>query len=135
MRRARRKAGRLAVSTWRSDDESSFLRDLRHVADRHLGTIADQRYGFGDASALEALLRDAGLQEVSSRVLSRTIRFEDGAAFLQLNTMAFVGMSASGKEMTEDERKRTVEAIVRESAPVLASYSEGSGLNLAIAKG
>lgn len=141
MRRALAKGGKLAVATWRSDDEIPFFRELRHVAERHLGAIADHRYSFGDDAPLEALLRDAGLHEVRVRTLSRTIRFEDGAPFLRLNTMALVGMSAAGKEMDGDERKRVVEAIMSESAPVLRSYAKGAGLsfdlstNLATAKG
>jgi len=74
MRRALVKGGRLAVATWRSDDEIPFMRELRRVAERHLGAIADQRHSFGDASRLEALLRDAGFPEVRVRTTSRTIR-------------------------------------------------------------
>jgi ubiquinone/menaquinone biosynthesis C-methylase UbiE len=141
MRRALTHGGRLAVSTWRSDDEIPFFRELRRVAERHLGTIADQRYSFGDAAPLEALLRHAGFREVQSRTLSRTIRFKDGATFLPMNAMAFVGMSAAGKAMSADERKAIVEAITHDSEPVLRSYNDGSGLafelttNLATARG
>ena len=141
MRRALAKGGRLAVATWRSDDEIPFFRELRRVAERHLGAIADQRYSFGDAAALEALLRDAGFHEVRSRTISRTIRFKDGAPFLRLNTMGLVGMSAAGKDMGDQERKRVVEEIVSESAPALQPYSDGSELafelstNLATGKG
>jgi len=141
MRRALATGGRIAVATWRSDEEIPFFRELRSVAERHLGAIMDQRYSFGDATALEALLRNAGFQNVQSSSLSRTIRFDDGAVFLRLNTMAFIGMSAAGKSMDDQERKRVVEAIVAESAPVLQRYSDSSGIafevstNLAIAKG
>lgn len=141
MRRALAKGGRLAVATWRSDDEIPFFRELRRVAERRLGAIADQRYSFGDAAALEALLRDAGLHEVRSKTLSRTIRFQDGEPLLRLNTMALVGMSAVGREMGDQERNSVVEAIVSESAPVLHPYADGSGLafevstNLATAEG
>lgn len=141
MRRALVKGGRLAVATWRSDDEIPFFRELRRVAERHLGAIDDQRYSFGDAAALEALLRDAGFHDVRSRTISRTIRFTDGAPFLRLNTMALVGMSAAGKAMADEERKRIVEEIVSESARALQQYSDGSGLafelstNLATARG
>ncbi len=141
MRRALAKGGRLAVATWRSDDEIPFFRDLRRVAERHLGVVVDQRYSFGDAALLEALLRGAGFHDVRSRTVSRTIRFEDGAPFVRLNTMAFVGMSAAGKAMGDQERKRVVDVVVAESAPVLASYSDGTELafglstNLATAKG
>jgi ubiquinone/menaquinone biosynthesis C-methylase UbiE len=105
MRRALAKGGKLAVATWRSDDEIPFFRELRHVAERHLGAIVDQRYGFGDAAPLEALLRNAGFNEVRSRILSRIIRFENGAPFLRLNTMALVGMSTVGKAMSDQERE------------------------------
>jgi ubiquinone/menaquinone biosynthesis C-methylase UbiE len=132
MRRALSKHGRLAVSTWRSDDEIPFFRDLRRVAERHLGAIADQRHSFGDAPALEALLRDAGFQDVRSKTLSRSIRFEDGAPLLRLNTMALVGMSAAGRQMSDQERKTIVDTIMNESAPVLRSYADGSGIAFAL---
>jgi hypothetical protein len=55
--------------------------------------------------------------------------------------MALVGMSAAGKAMDDQERKRVADTITGESAPVLSSYSDGSGLafelttNLATARG
>jgi hypothetical protein len=52
MRRALANGSRLAVSTWRSDDEIPFFLQLRHVAERQLGAIADQRYSYGDATSL-----------------------------------------------------------------------------------
>jgi ubiquinone/menaquinone biosynthesis C-methylase UbiE len=141
MRRALAQGGRLAVATWRSDDEIPFFRELRLIAERHLGAIADDRYGFGDAAVLEALLRDAGFTGVRSKIVARTIRFEDGAPFLRLNAMALVGMSAAGKQMVEQDRKRAVSTIVNESEQVLRAYMDGSGLafqlstNLATATG
>jgi ubiquinone/menaquinone biosynthesis C-methylase UbiE len=141
MRKALAKGGRLAIATWRSDDEIPFFRELRRVAERHVGAIADQRHSFGDAARLEALLRDAGFHEVASRTISHTVRTEDGAPLLRLNTMALVGMSVAGKGMADEERKRVVEAIVRESEPVLQCYSNGSetafdlSTNLATAMG
>ncbi|WP_217573407.1 class I SAM-dependent methyltransferase [Mesorhizobium sp. GbtcB19] len=141
MRRALAQGGRLAVATWRSDEEIPFFRELRRVAERLLGPIADLRHSLGNAAPLEALLRDAGFHEVRSRTISRTIRFEDGAPLLRLNTMALVGMSAAGKAMADQERQRVVEDIVSGSAPVLQSHADGSGVvfevssNLVTAKG
>ena len=128
MHRALKPGGRLAVSVWRSDEESSVLRELRRVAERHLGPIADRRYGFGDAAALDALLRQAGFRDVRSATLSRVIRFADGSAFIRLNAMAFVSMSPGSKEMSDDERGRTVEAVARESTDAVRSYTDESGL-------
>jgi SAM-dependent methyltransferase len=141
MRQALAQGGRLAVSTWRSDEEIPFFLELRRIAERHLGTVADQRYAFGDAGPLEALLRDAGFHDVRSMTMSRTIRFADGAPFVRLNAMALVGMSAAGKTMGNEERRRVVETIVSESAPVLQRNADGPGVafelstNLATAQG
>jgi ubiquinone/menaquinone biosynthesis C-methylase UbiE len=141
MRRALTSGGRLAVTTWRSDEEIPFFRQLRQMAERHLGTIVDQRHSFGDAASVEALLRAAGFDEVQSRMVSRTIRFERDTPFLRLNTMALVGMSAAGKTMSDEERKSIVEVIVRESAPVLQRFTDASVIafqlstNLATARG
>jgi ubiquinone/menaquinone biosynthesis C-methylase UbiE len=141
MRRALAEGGRLAVATWRSDEEIPFFRKLRSVAERRVGAIADQRYSHGDAALLEALLREAGFREVGVTTMSRTIRFDDGEPFVRLNAMALVGMSAAGKAMSDEERKRVVKEIVGESAPVLRSYVDGSQLvfdlstNLATANG
>jgi ubiquinone/menaquinone biosynthesis C-methylase UbiE len=132
MRRALAKGGRLAVATWRSDAEIPFFRELRQVAERHLGAIADARHSLGDAAQLEALLRDAGFTEVRSRTVSRTIRFEEDAPFLRLNAMALVGMSSTGKQLGDRDRKRLVDTIVSESGPVLDPYRQGPGLAFAL---
>jgi ubiquinone/menaquinone biosynthesis C-methylase UbiE len=141
MRRALRQGGRLAVATWRSDEEIPFLRELRRIAERHVGPVVDQRYSFGDAGPLEALLRDAGFGEVQSKKKSRTIHFKESEPFLQLNAMALVGMSAAGKMMDGQQRKSVVEAIVNDSTTVARAFGDGSELafeisaNLATAKG
>lgn len=128
MRRALTDGGRLAVSTWRSDDDIPFFRELRSVAERYLGPIADLRHSFGNAASLEELLRFAGFHDVQSKVVSRIINFEDGAPLLRMNAMALVGMSAGGKAMGDQERKRVVEDIVSASRPVAQSFTNGSGI-------
>lgn len=141
MRRALAEGGRLAVSTWRPDAEVPVCEELRHVAERHLGPISDRRHGFGEAGQLEALLRDAGFEDVQLKRLSRTIRFEDGAVFIRLNAMALVGMSGASKDMGENERERALMEIVRDSAGVLEAHTDASGFafqlstNLATARG
>jgi ubiquinone/menaquinone biosynthesis C-methylase UbiE len=141
MRKALTPGGRIAVATWRSDDEVPFFLELRRVAERHVGPVVDQRYSFGDGAALEALLREAGFHEVRSQKLTRTIRFQDGGSFVRMNAMGLVAMSTVGKAMDEGARKHAVEAIVAESASTLRSYSSGTDLafevstNLGMAKG
>jgi ubiquinone/menaquinone biosynthesis C-methylase UbiE len=141
MRQALATDGRLAVATWRSDTEIPFFLELRRVAERHLGVIVDQRFSLGDAAALEKLLSNAGVHDIRVRTLRRTIRFDEGAPFIRLNSIALVGMSAVGKTMGEQERKKVVETIVSESEPTLQSYTKGAylafelGTNLATAIG
>ncbi len=127
MKRALTPRGRLAISTWRPVQEVLFVLELQRVAERRLGAIQDVRHGLGDAAELERLLRQAGFDQVQVKQQSRTIRFDDGAIFARLNAMALVGMSAA-RNMPEDEKGRMIDAIVSDSAGVLRSYAEGSGL-------
>jgi ubiquinone/menaquinone biosynthesis C-methylase UbiE len=141
MRHALASGGRLAVSTWRSDDELPVLRELRRVAERHVGPVQDRRHSFGEAGPLEALLREAGVVDVRVKTVSRTIRFKDGGVFVRLNAVALVGMSAAAKAMTEEERERAIATIVRDSADALRAHTDEAGFafdlaaNVATARG
>jgi ubiquinone/menaquinone biosynthesis C-methylase UbiE len=128
MRRALAAGGRLAVSTWRPDEEIPLFRELRRVAEHHLGAIEDLRHSFGHTAPLESLLRDAGLRDVRVRTRSQTVRFADAAAFARLNTLALTGMSAASRDMSEESRSRLVAAIVSDSATVLRRYTDSTGL-------
>jgi ubiquinone/menaquinone biosynthesis C-methylase UbiE len=128
MHRALKSGGRLALSTWRPDDEIPFGRELRQVAERHLGPIADRRHCFGEAAPIEALLRAAGFRNLQSKTFTLPIRFDDGSVFVRLNAMALVGMSAGGKAFDDAERDRVISAIVRDSANVTRRYSDERGL-------
>jgi ubiquinone/menaquinone biosynthesis C-methylase UbiE len=132
MRRAVKDSGKLAVATWRSDEESPFIHELRRVAERHLGPIADQRYNFAEA-ALEAFVRNAGFNNVGVKTISRKVHFDDGAQFVRLNSMAFVGLSAAGKQMDEQQRRHAVDAIVTDSAAVLKSHSKDLAIKFDLA--
>lgn len=132
LRRALRPGGRLAVSTWRSDEELPVLRELRRVAERHVGTILDRRHSFGEAGPVEDLLRGAGFREIRSKSVSRTIRFTDGNLFVRLNAMALVGMSAGAGAMDDQEKERIVTAIVRDSADTVQAHTGDAGFGYEI---
>lgn len=132
LRRALRPGGRVAVSTWRPDEELPVLRELRRVAERHVGAIVDRRHGFGEAGPVEDLLREAGFREVRSKTLSRTIRFRDGSLFVRLNAMALVGMSAGAGAMDEQDKERIVTAIVHDSADTVRAHSGEAGFGYEI---
>ena len=133
MYRALAPGGRLAVSTWRPDEEIPAGNALRRAAEQHVGPIEDRRHGFGDGALLETLLRDAGFRGIRTRTVSHTIRFEDGSVFVRLNAMALVGMSARSKELSEEERERIVDVIARDGAEVVSPYIEGSALAFELA--
>jgi len=120
--------GRVAVSTWQSLDHTPLFRELHQVAERHLGPMTDRRHGFGDADALERLLRESGFGEVDVTTVTRTVRFTDGATFLRMNAMAQIGMSGVAKDASEEERGRLAGAIAADCVPVAAAWMDGAGL-------
>jgi SAM-dependent methyltransferase len=133
MRRALAPDGRVAVSTWRSDAAFPVLLELRRVAERHVGAVVDRRHGFGEAGRVEALLLDAGFSDVRSKTVSRSIRFDDGSAFVRLNAMALVGMSQASRDLSDTERGQIVSDIVRDSADVVRRHTDDRGFAYEIA--
>lgn len=127
MRRALRPGGRLVLSTWRPDRELPTLLALRRIAEVHVGPVDDRRHAFGEPGPIEALLRDAGFQDIQSETVSRTVRFEDGSVFARLNAMALVSMSARGRELGESERTQLVDAIVKDSRDLVRQESDAKG--------
>ena len=127
LRRALAPGGRLAVSTWRPDQEFPVLYQLRQIAERQVGAIDDRRHSCGEPGPLETLFKDAGCHEVRSKALKRTVRYPVGEVFVRLNAMALVGMSAGAKGLNETDRERAVAAIVADSAPVIASHTDENG--------
>lgn len=127
MRRALAEGGRLGISTWRPDEEFAVLHRLREVAERRLGPIADRRHGLGEPAPLESELRDAGFRDVISRRYERTVRFADGLAFVRMNAMALVGMSARSGELSDEERQGIVAAISADSAELVRRHTDERG--------
>jgi ubiquinone/menaquinone biosynthesis C-methylase UbiE len=121
--------GRVALTTWRTDEDFPVLRALRAAAERHVGPVDDRRHSLGDPSEVEELLRSVGLRDVRSRTQTRTIRFQDGMTFVRLNAMALVGMSAAGKDATDADRERLIEVVVTESTPIVKQNTGSAGFS------
>jgi ubiquinone/menaquinone biosynthesis C-methylase UbiE len=130
MHRALAPDGRLALGTWRSDEELPFLRRLRAIAERRLGPIVDRRYALGDPGVVEVLLKEAGFREIRSKVVALTVRFDD-VRFVHLNAIALVGMSASGASMSSEERELMAAAIAEDSAEAVPAGKTGLAFELA----
>jgi ubiquinone/menaquinone biosynthesis C-methylase UbiE len=127
MRRILAPAGRVAVSTWRSDEEMAVLRDLRAIAERHVGSVADRRHSLSDAEELRRMLVDAGFKDVRVAPVTKTVRFQDGTTFVNLNAIALVGMSNRAQGLSNEARSEAVQAIVAESQDLIAANTGAQG--------
>lgn len=132
MHRALVTGGRLGLSTWRSDEEFPLLRQLRDIAERHVGLVADRRHSLGEPGPIEAALGEAGFHDIRSRHFSRSIRFSDGFVFARLNAMALVSMSTVSGTLTDEERERVVAAIVDDSADLVRHHTDEDGFRYEI---
>lgn len=123
IRRVLAPGGRVGVAVWRSLEENGLFHDLGLVAERYLGPIDDARHSFADAEALAQLLTDAGFTDVRVDRVSRETHFAlDPAVLARLNAIAVIGMTATGKAMSDAERAAMTDAIVSASLPVAAPY-------------
>lgn len=126
MRRVLAPSGVALVATWRSVEEMPLMRDLKAVAERHVGAIDDRRHAFPDDAALQRLLATAGFADVEVEVLSLPMHFVDGAQFIRMNAMALVGMSAATADAAE--RERLADVIGKDSAAAARPYMQGAAL-------
>jgi len=78
-------------------------------------------------------LTEAGFSHVRVETVSHATRFEDASIFPRLNAIALVGMSAKGKEMSDDDKGRTAEAIANDSADAMRRYTDGMSLTFDLA--
>ena len=67
---------------------ASAVAGARRVAERHLGPIVDQRYNFGGAADLEALLVAAGFTNVRVETETRTVRWVDAIAMASMEAVS-----------------------------------------------
>ena len=128
MRRALARGGRLAITTWRPIAEAPVFRETYAIAERLLGSVVDQRFALGVEDELVRLLRDAGLGEVRSRKVVKTVRFEEPAALARLNAMALVGMSGAARRLDDAGRDSLVGQIAERSLEVMRTYAEGDAI-------
>jgi SAM-dependent methyltransferase len=132
LRRATAQRGRAVAGVWGTDEGHVFLSGLRRVAERHVGALHDTRHSFADPDSLRSLLASAGFSDVTVETFTRTVHFNDGSAFVRLNAMALVNMSARGKEYSDNERAALVDNIVRDSAELMRAHSDSAGLHYEI---
>jgi ubiquinone/menaquinone biosynthesis C-methylase UbiE len=133
MRRVLAPGGRLVIGVWRSIEENPFYHDAYQAAQRQLGSFTDQRHAFGDPAALEKLLAGAGFRDIRVEPMTLPIQFQDGPAFVRMNSMALVGMSPAAKQMGDAERARLLSAVVEDTNRAAAPYMKGNALSIEMA--
>jgi ubiquinone/menaquinone biosynthesis C-methylase UbiE len=126
LKRVTAPGGLLLAAVWCSTQTMPVFESLQRIAERHVGSILDQRYAYGDAQALKRLLTDGGFRDVRVDEVSLVSRFPDGAEFVRMNAMALVGMSNA--QLPDQERGRLLETIVVESMDAVRPYLEGATL-------
>jgi ubiquinone/menaquinone biosynthesis C-methylase UbiE len=130
MRRVLAPRGRVGVATWIALDDLPEMRALNAVAERHVGPIVDSRHSLGDGNALKQLLTDAGFADVSVETVTHDVEFADGALFARLNAMAVIGMSETGKVMSEPQRGELAGRIAVESHDAVAKVTRNGVFRL-----
>jgi ubiquinone/menaquinone biosynthesis C-methylase UbiE len=124
MRRVLAPGGRVAIATWRSLEDLPRMAEFNAVVERHVGRIVDSRHSFGDAAALTHVLTEAGFSDVDVGTLAHDVQFADGALFARLNAMAAIGMSDTGKAMSDAERGELAERVAAESQELIGRYTK-----------
>jgi ubiquinone/menaquinone biosynthesis C-methylase UbiE len=115
--------GHLGVAVWRRLEDNGVFYTLGQIAEQFLGPIHDARHSFGDADALAESLSDCGFAEVKVEPVSADVRFPITAEMLaRLNGNAVLGMSAAGRSMSEEEKAKTMAAIVEASVAEITPY-------------
>ena len=132
MRRALAPGGRLAIATWCSLEDIPGMRELNAVAERHVGPIVDSRHSLGDGNVLKSLLVDAGFRHVAVNTHAHDVQFADGTLFARLNAMAVIGMSETGKSMTEAERGELAGRIAAESGDAISKATKNGTFALSL---
>lgn len=128
MKNALAPGGRFGAAMWRSDEEVPLFFELRAVAERHLGPIQDPRHSVSAKDPVVELFVNSGFEGVECEVHSLNVTFPSAGPLLKMNTMALIGMSASGREMGDEKRVEVAAKIEAESQPVAERFMVGGEL-------
>ena len=121
LRRAVRPGGRLGIAVWCDIAESPIFAALADGLGHVAGAAAADTYragpwGFGDGSALEALVADAGFADV--RVETHRLDFELAGVEQALDVLAF--SVADVVDLDEPRRAELVDRVATSLAPLTA---------------
>jgi ubiquinone/menaquinone biosynthesis C-methylase UbiE len=122
--------GKLILGVWRSVEHQPGGRAMADALERHVspeaGAIRRSPFSFGDPELLEALVTDAGFQDVVVKPTVETVQFPSVEAFTKRYISARVPLNQLVAALDEKAR----DAIVADVNVALAQYETETGLEL-----
>lgn len=126
MRRVLVPGGRLALSVWRSVDQSPAFRILRDYLARRLGpeNAALRPFGLPDGQAIGAMIASAGFRDVKVRAEVKISRFQSPEHMVQSIAGGVPNMLGA---LAEQGGPDELEALATEIAEATQSYFDDEG--------
>jgi hypothetical protein len=122
--------GKLVLGIWCSVEQQPGGRAMAEALERHVspeaGVIRRSPFSFGDPDALEALVADAGFQDIVVKPTVMTVRFPSAEAF----TKRYISARMPLNQMVAAVDEKARDAIVADVNFALAHYEAGTGLEL-----
>lgn len=117
MRRALRPGGRLGVAVWMEIDRCPPMCALGDALEAVLGAEVAGRYrggpwGFPDGGQLEALIEQAGFDDVRVSQRALPVSFEGGAAQL-LSTLVPTPIAAAIDLLSDEQRQQLIDTVAQ----------------------
>jgi ubiquinone/menaquinone biosynthesis C-methylase UbiE len=126
MHRVLAEHGRLALAVWQGLDRHPFYRAVDEAVERRAGMSGVRDiFALGDADALAALLRSAGLRDVELEPASLTARFPDPDGFLAGEIDVDTAAIPSMQHLDDAARRRITDAIRQDLDGALRELTEG----------
>lgn len=135
MRRVLAAGGRAVLATWCGLDHHELLAASTNAVARHLEVTAaelDTPFSFGDARALEHLLRAAGFARVDVDVHTMDAHFPSADDFIRMTTVAAAAVLPAYADVVTDPRAQAelVRITTEATGDLLDRHRDGAGLRL-----
>lgn len=128
MRRVLGDGGRVVLNVWQPLDRHPVYEAVLEAEARHLDvSVAEVStpFTFGGAGELRALLDGAGFRRIEVRPKTLDVRFPAPERFVELTVLAGAAVVPEFAQEDPAERAALVDAVTRESAPIIERYRDG----------
>jgi ubiquinone/menaquinone biosynthesis C-methylase UbiE len=131
MRRALASGGRLALNVFGPLEHNPATHALVAALDRHIDPRASvakrAEHALADTEQLRRLVADAGFHNLEIDTVSKLVRFPSPTDYVQIQ-LAATPLASRVAQYESASRERLVEAMVKDVAAALASYTKADGL-------